>query len=407
MAADWLDAMTAAPQTTTPDRALDPAEQVLRAAADNLDLVVYAEARQLELAVDWAHLHPGDQVDITIPYGERDLPLAGDGAPTVAEFAIADFALTLGLSTDAGRTLIGDALELCHRLPLLWDRVIAGQVRVWKARRIAQATTCLPAEGAAYVDAQVARVAHRCSFAQIERTVEKAKAEFDPEALEAARQRHADDLYFHVRTDQLTTDGKVHVDGYLDLPDALALDATVSAGAHALLETHPDLSLDHRRALAAGMLGSGDHQTEIVLYAHHRPDDPSRGHLVEVENTRSIVTSEELVEWCSLAGARVTLRPVIDLAAPLHTDRYQPTPAQHEQAILLNPTCVFPGCSRPSRGCDLDHIVPWPLGPTTSFNLAPLCRGHHRHKTHGAWSYTRTGPTTFVWTSPSGRRHPR
>jgi hypothetical protein len=154
--------------------------------------------------------------------------------------------------------------------------------------------------------------------------------------------------------------------------------------------------------MALGLLGDGTRQTEIVIYAHHRPDSE----LVDVDNTRSVVTTEELVEWCSLAGATVSLKPVIDLAAELTTHRYAPTAAMHEQAILLNPTCVFPRCSRPARGCDLDHVVPWPLGPTTSSNLAPLCRGHHRLKTHGGWTYARTGPTAFVWTSPSGTAHP-
>jgi hypothetical protein len=44
----------------------------------------------------------------------------------------------------------------------------------------------------------------------------------------------------------------------------------------------------------------------------------------------------------------------------------------------------------------------WPLGPTESWNLAPLCRYHHRLKTFTAWTYYRTGPTTFEWTSPMG-----
>lgn len=393
--------MTAAPAIPISTGQLDPAESVLRETADVLDLLVYAEARQLELAVDWAHLHPGDEVDCSIPYGDRELQVAGDGAPTVAEFAIADLALTLGLSTDSGRNLIGDAVELHHRLPRLWERTMTGEVRVWKARRIAQATRALPAEAAAYGDQHLARVAHTCSYAQIERTVERAKAEHDPAALEAERQRAADDLYVRVRTEDLTTDGKVYVDALVDLPTALAFEGAIAAKARDLAQTHPDLTLDHRRALALGALGDTEQQTEIVIHAHTRPGSA----LVEVDNTRSVVTTEELVEWCSLAGARVTLAPVIDLAECLTTDRYTPTAAMVEQAVLLNPTCVFPACTRPSRGCDLDHIVPWPLGPTTSHNLAPLCRGHHRLKTHSGWTYVRTGPTTFLWTSPSGRRH--
>jgi hypothetical protein len=56
--------------------------------------------------------------------------------------------------------------------------------------------------------------------------------------------------------------------------------------------------------------------------------------------------------------------------------------------------------------CDLDHITPYdedgPPGQTSTQNLAPLCRGHHRLKTHGAWTYTMLEPGTFLWRSPYG-----
>jgi hypothetical protein len=65
-----------------------------------------------------------------------------------------------------------------------------------------------------------------------------------------------------------------------------------------------------------------------------------------------------------------------------------------------------PYCSRPSRGCDTEHIVPFAEGGRTeTLNLVPLCRFHHRLKTHGGWTYRRLGPTTFEWTSPYGQRH--
>ena len=39
---------------------------------------------------------------------------------------------------------------------------------------------------------------------------------------------------------------------------------------------------------------------------------------------------------------------------------------------------------------------------SASVNIAPLCRCHHRYKTHGGWTVTRTGPTSFTWTSRHG-----
>ena len=82
-----------------------------------------AAVEQLELALVWARLHPCPAEQTPAHWGEVDLhseglvTLAGPGAPWVAEFAPADLAAALGISHDAARQLIADALELAHRLP--------------------------------------------------------------------------------------------------------------------------------------------------------------------------------------------------------------------------------------------------------------------------------------------------
>ena len=98
---------------------------------------------------------------------------------------------------------------------------------------------------------------------------------------------------------------------------------------------------------------------------------------------------------------------MLDLNEYLSHRPYEPTAWLQEQVIQTHPTCVFPHCERPSRRCDLDHIIEWPEGPTDTLNLAPLCRRHHRHKTHGGWTYQRLGPTTFLWRSPHGQTYLR
>ena len=66
----------------------------------------------------------------------------------MAEFAPADLAAALGISHDAARQLLADALELAYRLPRLWDLVQAGRVPVWRARLIARETPDLSVEAA-------------------------------------------------------------------------------------------------------------------------------------------------------------------------------------------------------------------------------------------------------------------
>ena len=84
-----------------------------------------AEANVLQAAVAWADQHPAESIHDAatwVPGGEQATAIAGPGAPLVAEFCVAEFALAIGGSTDAGRALIGQAVELAYRLPKIWAR---------------------------------------------------------------------------------------------------------------------------------------------------------------------------------------------------------------------------------------------------------------------------------------------
>ena len=58
--------------------------------------------------------------------------------------------------------------------------------------------------------------------------------------------------------------------------------------------------------------------------------------------------------------------------------RYTPTRATCEFVRCRDLTCRFPGCDKPAQFCDLDHNVPYPVGPTHPSNLKCLCRFHRR-----------------------------
>ena len=59
--------------------------------------------------------------------------------------------------------LVGDALDLRHRLPKLWARVLAGEVKPWIGRKTAEATRHLSLDVVAAVDAKIAPWAHSLS----------------------------------------------------------------------------------------------------------------------------------------------------------------------------------------------------------------------------------------------------
>ncbi|MFQ6169960.1 HNH endonuclease signature motif containing protein, partial [Oryzobacter sp. R7] len=64
-------------------------------------------------------------------------------------------------------------------------------------------------------------------------------------------------------------------------------------------------------------------------------------------------------------------------------------------------TCRMWGCTRAATHADLDHLRPWPAGPTTPNNLMALCRRHHRMKQRGRWRPTLHPDGTLTWTSPT------
>jgi hypothetical protein len=61
---------------------------------------------------------------------------------------------------------------------------------------------------------------------------------------------------------------------------------------------------------------------------------------------------------------------------------YTPSAALARLIRAREAHCRMPGCRRRAVNCDLDHTVPWPRGSTTESNIGPLCRRHHRLKTH-------------------------
>ena len=102
-----------------------PVDDVLAMVASSHQIAAMAEVSTLMYTVDWAAEHGPDSVhDAALLDLVYDIPLAGVGAPLVAEDAIAEFAVALGMSDPAARLWIGDALELAHRLPLIFERSV-------------------------------------------------------------------------------------------------------------------------------------------------------------------------------------------------------------------------------------------------------------------------------------------
>ena len=204
---------------TTVDR--DTPADVLSALRDSRETARRAEVETMVFTLAWADLHPVDSLDAaaTVPGTDRALAIAGEGAPLVAESAIVELATALGRSADSTRLWLGTVLEIRHRLPQVWQRLVDGPLEPWRARQIASSTLALGWDAAAWVDAQVAPIAHKIGPTQLERVVAEAIRRFDPEQayeneLAAGEHRH---VTIH---DHHLVDGCVEVTATLDAIDA-------------------------------------------------------------------------------------------------------------------------------------------------------------------------------------------
>jgi len=289
----------------------------------------------------------------------------------------------------------------------------------------------------------VAPFAHRTGPAQVQRLVESAIARFMPDHAAEQRARAAEQRYFTVDADQVSFAGTARIHGELDLVDALDLEDAVRAGAAQLADLGSQDPLDVRRAAAVGAIARGEQALDLVstgsTTATGSATEVSTGSTTGRTRTREVVlhvhlseaairshdahapvwledaggrllTTGQVAEWCGRDDTtRVVVKPVIDLHETHPVDAYEVPEWLAERIRLRDKTCVFPHCQRPARRCDLDHIVPYvdpadggPPGQTTTDNLAPLCRLHHRMKTHSAWTYTMVEPGTYLWHSPHG-----
>ena len=355
---------------------------------------------------------------------------------------MAELAAALEMSTDAGRTLIADGLELKYRLPQTLDprhrrrrcATVAGPARSPKPR-----SGC-PGRPAAFVDTHVAPFAHKVGVvASSTGSIAEATARFMPaqalaDAAAAAERRH---LSIHARAGLLRR--HLRIDGELDLADALDLDAALTRGAETLegrrvrgvaRRTPLDGRRRHRPPPARPRPAASDQDPVVELSRrqpasrNQRPTQAAAGRplrpplraaitgtttpggidLARVENRRQGVTADQvrgLVRQPRHPRGRQTRH------RPGRAHQRQrlrgPRPPRRTSPASATAPASSPGAPAPPRRCDCDHVIPHSRGgPTCSCNTAPLCRRHHRLKTHTAWTYTVLEPGTYLWTSPHG-----
>jgi hypothetical protein len=428
----------------------------LAAAEANEHTLTAAETRRLQIAAHWADLHPGDALtESGIPGSERAIQVGGDGTPTVGDFAAAELGCVLRMSEGSASRLIGDALDLRHRLRLIWAAALAGRVPAYQARHLATATRHLTFQQAGFVDNQLAPSLGALPWGRLQTLLEAAIYQADPVGAEeqaalAARQRF-------VRLGRNSEHGLKLIIARATAGDAIWFKATIDRIADILQLQGDTDTVEIRRSKAIGILAQPAQALHLLCHHQHddwhgpaEPADPDDEPAAEDPQESLQITAPPFdpdkarpraVVYLHLSGEALTagtglarvenvgpvlldrlhtllgdhctisLKPVIDLPAG-HTpiDSYEIPARLREQVLLRTPADVFPYAAAVSRRIDLDHTIPYlspdrggPPGQTRIGNLGPHVRRTHRLKTHGRWQVRQPEPGTWLWRSPHQR----
>jgi hypothetical protein len=384
------------------------------------------EIEILKAAVQHADLHDPDSLDheeSRKPGRERGRRLGGRGTPDVTEFAAAELGGRLGISTVSAGLLMADGLDLSHRLPLLWHRVVVGDARVYLARLVARKTRDLTPEQAAYVDARVAPYADgRLTWTRFQAFVDGAVAAADPEAT-AERERESAERQVACPVGEVEHGMRgFYVRGPMQL--ITMVDATLDRLARLLAEHGDEDPLERRRVKALLLLCRPDVAAEVLaspnaepvdwgallpavtVYVHLYAGVDSDG-VARVE-ANGPVTEDWIREHLG-PHARFTIRPVLDIPGMAPVDAYE-IPDRHRQAVhLMTPADIFPFSSSLSESLQIDHTEPFRHGgaavgarQSRVGNYGPMSTPHHRLKTFGRWVVKQPFPGMYLWRDPHG-----
>ncbi len=338
----------------------------------------------------------------------------------------------LQMSRPAARARLALALDLFQHRPATLAALTRGDICLVRARRMSEALSVLPQETADAVEVDALRRAPEQTPAQLtarlSRLVVRADADAARRRTEAAvRERRCSVRVLHDGTALLQVLGRTELvvaaferidevarsvlrggDGHADGPDGAtgegpdgapsatspgrALDQTRADVLLGLLVGDPDtvsgavgVSVTLDVVAPAGTLLGGDAPGELVGYGPLGPDV-----------VRELAEDAAWRRWVTDADGTVLQRV---------SRRYRPGRAMVDLLRARDGTCRFPTCRRRASACDIDHVVPWPAGPTAVGNLVVLCRHHHRLKHRGGWQVRQDPDGTLRWCSPSGHEH--
>lgn len=334
---------------------------------------------------------------------------------SVAErWSIEEIGAILKATGGSTRNRLAEADQLVHQLPHTMDALAAGRITPPQALALAQGSYRLPDEQVPEFERRLLLRAGDQTLPGLRQSIKRAVTILDPATAEERRVRAVAER--HVRIEP-AEDGMAWLLALLPAADALAIKTCIDGAARTAARSD-DRTLDQLRAdaLINGILSGID--GEMPSEHGRRPS------ITVTVSLPTLVGRDQQPAWLDGYGPitaeyarriahdpsgtwrRLLTDPAGGQVLDYGRTRYRPPQHVVDHVIARDGQCTFPFCDRDARRSDLDHIEPYPEGPTAVDNLQPLHRRHHNAKTSGGWSAERDPTTgTTTWRSPHGRRY--
>jgi hypothetical protein len=335
------------------------------------------------------------------------------------ENVVSEVSAALGISRGRARGRLRYAIALRERLPRIAEAFACGAIDFRMMAAVVHRTELVEdAKLIAKLDAVVARHAPnwtRLSEPKLYERIDMWVMRLDPAGTRVPRRRQ-DDRYVQVSP---VDSGLAAVWAQLHAVDGAALDRKLDALADTVCASDTRTKAQ-RRADALGALAAGLASMRCNCGSRHCSAAQRRSGaniVVHVLAEQATVNGESAAPGYLPGFGALPAAVVQDIAEyakrkPLKQPSsepelgYRPSAALAEFVRLRDLACRFPGCDAPAEICDVDHTVPYPVGPTHPSNLKLLCRYHHLLKTFyggaGGWADSQSSDGTVKWTAPSG-----
>ncbi|WP_379583320.1 DUF222 domain-containing protein [Pseudonocardia hispaniensis] len=414
-------------------------------------LMSWAGARQARLLAEFARRRPADPADML----RANEPSVG------SPFAPDEIGCALAVSRGWATVLLAQATALAGPLHAVRDAYERGELDATKVRALYEATLYLEPDRATAVAARVLPKAGGQSLAQLRAALRRAIIAVDPDG---ATRRHRRARRDRRVTVQAREDGMASLWALLSAPDAYSAYEWLTRLARGL-GSGDSRGMDARRAdllrdLLTGRLTAAPDPADVDLLAPENGDaqrttgDPDRPSTdPEADAT---ATPESAPGAAATGSGRMYLRPVspgkpliqvvvpyptltgqsdepcelrgygaipADMARELAADAvwhrlltdpasgalldygrttYHPPAALADHVRARDGYCREPMCMRPAAGCELDHVIRFPDGPTAAANIDSKCQHGHKLKHHAGWQTTLHPDGRVTWTTPTG-----